>query len=504
VTDASISKDKTGSFDWLAVIFYPLAVVLMEAFWVYPWLVWVGNWPMFAEPRPVLSLATVVIALAVSLLVTRITIRLKRSMGLIRSIIIGSGLVFILLALGVEYNGGYGYLSGRWFSYIGQMLGTTFINTRTIVLALPVLLYLWWRGINLGQTTSYFRDIYRSFLLGLVALILLVIVWQVSSASGRFSAPGTGIGWNVMAFFFFGLLAISISHIYMMRSSMPKEEAALTSVRRWLPMMLGVVGGMVLVGFGVASIFSAELFESIGRGADVFFKFLGKMIEYILIPFNYIFDWLFKVLQFLINLIRSDQPLQPGGSGNMTLPGAQNVVPKELPLWATETIKWLVIAVIIAVIIFILAKAVSRLRSRRDRDEIEEIHESLFSWRGLKDDLRELFNMMGNRFKRKPPVQRPYQFRENPPGRLDIREIFRYLLWEGSRSGLPRRRQETASEYTGRLGRSVPESGEALSEITELYEHVRYGETGVPEERVDSANSLWQTLRGLLRRLRGA
>ena len=34
-------------------------------------------------------------------------------------------------------------------------------------------------------------------------------------------------------------------------------------------------------------------------------------------------------------------------------------------------------------------------------DEIEEIHESLWSWRGLKDDLRLLFGMMGQKFKRK-------------------------------------------------------------------------------------------------------
>jgi uncharacterized membrane protein len=372
------------------------------------------------------------------------------------------------------------------------------------VLALPVLLYLWWRGIILGQTTSHFRDIYRSFLLGVVALVVLVIIWQVSSAPGRIKAPGAEVGWSVMAFFFFGLLAIAISHIYQIRSTMPKEEAALTSVRRWLPMILGVIGGMVLVGFGVASIFSTEMFASIGHAADAVFRFLGRVMDYILIPLNYVFDWLFKILQFLINLIRGTPAQQEGQTGNMSIPGMENVVPKEMPPWVTETIKWFVIAVIIALIIFILAKAVSRLRGRRGRDEIEEIHESLFSWRGLRDDLKELFNMMGNRFKRKPAAPQPYQFRENETGRLDIREIFRYLQWEGSRSGLPRRRHETAEEYTGRLGRAVSDSREPLTGIKDLYEVVRYGETGVPEERVDSANSLWRTLRGLLRKVRGA
>ena len=51
------------NFDWLAVIFYPLAVVLMESFWTYPWLVWLGGWPLFSEQRPALSLAAVVVGM---------------------------------------------------------------------------------------------------------------------------------------------------------------------------------------------------------------------------------------------------------------------------------------------------------------------------------------------------------------------------------------------------------------------------------------------------------
>lgn len=502
MTDRVDSKGKAEGFDWLAVIIYPLAVVLMESFWIYPWLAWVGNWPFFTELRPALSLASVIIALAASLLVTRIAFKLNWELSLARTVIIGSGLVFILIVLGVEYRAGYGFLSGGWFAHIGQLLANTFSSPHPVILALPVLLYLWWRGINLGQTTSYFRDIYRSFIIGLVAFIFLVILWQISSGSERISAPGPEIGLSVIAFFFFGLMAIAISHIYLRRSSMPKEEAALTSVKRWVPMILGVIGAMVLVGFGIASIFTTDLFDAIGRGANTVFSFLGKILEYIMIPLNYVFEWIFKVLQWFLNLIRSDVPLQEPPGGNMSGQMFPESSPVDLPLWVTESIKWVVIAVIIAVIIYILAKAISRIRSRQSRDEIEEIHESLLSWRGLKDDLKELLNMMGQRFRRKSPVPQPYQFR-GATGKLDIREIFRHLQWEGSRSGLPRRRQETASEYSDRLQHSVPDSGKPMKEVTGLYEDVRYGETSVPERQVDRANSLWQTLRGLLRKVRG-
>ena len=286
------------NFDWLAVIFYPLAVVLMESFWVYPWLVWLGGWPLFSEQRPALNLAAVVVVLAVSLVVTRIIIRQKWQMRVIQIVIIGSGVVAILMVLGVEYNAGYAFLSGGWFAHVGQVLGNTFNNANTIVVAIPVLLYLWWRGIILGQTTSYFKDIYRSFLLGMLALIVLIIIWQISLGSEGFKLPEMGIGMYVIAFFFFGLISIAVSHLYQMRRSMPKEEAALTSVKRWLPIMLGVVGGMSVVSFAIASIFSEEFFTSIGHNIGTFFSFIGKIFTYLLIPLNYVFDAIFWVIRW--------------------------------------------------------------------------------------------------------------------------------------------------------------------------------------------------------------
>lgn len=113
------------------------------------------------------------------------------------------------------------------------------------------------------------------------------------------------------------------------------------------------------------------------------------------------------------------------------------------------------------------------------------------------------------RFKKKPgaPVS---TFDPNAAGRLGIREIFRHLQWEGHQSGVTRQRYETAGEYTRRLERATPESVESIKSTQEsidgiktMYESVRYGETAAPEPEVDKANSLWLTIKGILRRLRG-
>jgi hypothetical protein len=490
--------------DWLAVVIYPLAVILMEAFWIYPWLVWLGLWPAFAELRPVLSLASIIIVLVIPLLLTRVVIRQKWSLWVIQYVIVGCGLVTILLVLRFEYGGGYAFLDGGWFIYLGKMLGAMFTNPHTVVVALPVLLYLWWRGIVLGRTTSYFKNIYRSFLLGMVMLIVLIILWQISSLSGAFEGPVSSVGFHVMAFFFFGLTAIAIYHLYLMRRRMPREDAALTSVWRWLPIMLGVIGGIVVVGIGVASIFSPEFIASIEQGVKVVFGFLGKILYYVLIPFNFIFEGIYYILQFLISRLRNEQALQPGESGNRTIEGMGEVVPKEIPPEVTTVIKWIVVAIIVAAVIYFLARAVYRHRAKRALAEIEEIHESLWSWSGFKDDFWLFLNMLGQRFKRKPKIASPRHYiDEDILGRLNIREIYQRLLWEGARGGIARRRHETASEYSERLGQTVPDSSEPLAQITDLYIGVRYGDISAQEEQTNHANSLWRFLHNLMWRLRG-
>jgi len=353
----------------------------------------------------------------------------------------------------------------------------------------------------LGQSTSYFRDIYRSFILGMVALVALIIFWQISAASGSIPKPGADIGVNVIAFFFFGLLAIAISHLYNMRRTMSKEEAGMTSVWRWLPVMLGVIGLMILIGFGVASLISPEFTDTLGGGAQTVFGFLGKIFEYIVWPFIYIGTGLVLALKWFLNLIAGDvQPFTPT-SDNMTLPTMPGEEAGELSPLATSIIKWVVIAIVIAVVIFLLAKAISRYRARHAREDFDEVRESLFSWSGLGDDLKEFFSSFGRR--RKPVKVPTYRFEEDEE-RLDIREIYRHMQWEAGRSGIPRRRHETAEEYARRIKDFVPDSATPLGRLTGMYENVRYGEEIASVDKETKANSLWQNLKMIIRKLRGA
>jgi len=167
-------------------------------------------------------------------------------------------------------------------------------------------------------------------------------------------------------------------------------------------------------------------------------------------------------------------------------------------------IKWVIIALVIALIIFILAKAISRYLDRHGGDKIEEIHESLWNIKDIRNDFRLFLKMLGDKFKRKSRPGPGYLFETGSGGKMNVREIYRHLLWEGKRSGLPRRRHETVTEYARRLEKSIPEGTGPVDNITDLYSDVRYGDISIQEEKVDSANTLWGTIRNLLRSLRGA
>ena len=496
-------KNVIRDTDWLAVAVYPLTVVLMEAFWVFPWLLWLGLWPMFAEHRPALSLPAVIIVLIVSLVLTRVSIRRQDwPLWLIRTVVIGGGFAAMFLVLRFDHGGGYAFGDAGWFGYIGGLLRNILDSPHPVVFALPVLPYLWWRGMQLGRTTSYFNSIYRSFIIGMVALILLLVFWQVSAGDGRYEGPIASIGLYILAFFFFGLVAMAVWHLYVMRKRMPAGEATLQAVWRWLPIMLGVIGGIVLVSFVIASVFQPEFFDPIVSGVKTAWSAVWTGIEYILMPLNYVFEGIMWLLRWIVGMLRQEPPDSEGQTPGGSPFEGMEYESVTMPPLVTTVLQWLVILIIVAVIVFILAKALSRFRAARDGEDIEEIHESLWSVNNLRDDLRQLFDMVGDRFRRTPgPVRLRYD--DDSPENLDIREIYKRLEWEAAQSGVARRSHETPCEYEGRLAQYAPDGREQLSRITNLYSDVRYGEISPPGPVMKNANGLWRTLRGILRALRG-
>jgi len=495
--------------NWVAVVIAPLAVILMEAFCVYPWLVWLGKWQGLVWQRPPLNLASLIFLLGFSFLVTRYFIGRKWHLRLIQLSIILCGLLSIFIVVRLEYGAGFELFSRQWFIYTAQVLVGFFVRPHPIALAIIVGLILWWRGIRRGRSPLHFSGVYHSFLGGIAALVLLFIFWRISLEAGSVEDLAS-ISPYVAAFFFFGLAALALLNLNAIQQRMLSGGGRRLLNYRWLLILFGVVASIVLVGIGVASIFSTEFVAFLGNLIGSTFKLMGQVLYYLLIPLGYMAEGLLYVAQFLINLFRSEEPVgeqEIPESARPELPTRGE--PSTFPDVAVEAIKWTLFAIAAAVVIFLLARAIFRYRASRAGADVDEIHESLWSWGGFKADLNLFFSMLRQRFSRKKKeislesAVPDWYTEDDFQGVLSIREIYKHLLWKASGFGIARRHSETPYEYASRLGKAVPEGSTQLGELTSLYVDARYGDLKTEDKQVGYANRLWKAFRGLLGKLGG-
>jgi hypothetical protein len=491
--------------NWMDTVIIPAAVVLMEVYWLYPWFLWLGKSEVFSEPRPPLSIGGVIFLVGCGFIATRYLLSRKWPLNWARWSIILCGLVVVFTVIRSEYHAGYGLFDMQWFVHTVRIL-LDFSQAHTLMIALPAGAYLWWRGISRGRAPIYTADIYRTFITGIISFVLLIIVWRISQGAGSLEELASTVAPHVAAFFFFALVSLALTNLHSIRQKMTPEDVGMSFNRRWLPILLLVVGSIVLIGIGVASIFSSDfmgfLSGLLGSIGDV----IRQIIGYILIPFGYIATALYWVGLFLVNLIRGENiPEFEGPSFDLAEEAEESAQGAPVSEVVILALKWALFALVTIVIIYLLARAIRHFRLSRTRTDVTEVNESLWSWGDFVADVRLFLSSVWQRLWRRrkephqvPTVPRQYLEKEEP-GTMDIREIYRRLLWQASRLGMGRRSCETPYEYGGRLQQLVPDSHEPLSEITDLYVNVRYGEIETYGRQVDHANNLWQTLKRILK-----
>lgn len=507
--------DRLSKINWITSVFLPLAVILMEVLWVYSWLVWLptfDRWPFAAVHHSPLSLISLILLFGAAYFITRFFIKQKWHMVWIQLSTVACCLAVIFLVLRFEYHAGYALFDGQWFVYISNAISDIPVilsssGLAPILIAIIIGIGLCWRGIRRGSSTLDFDDIYRSFIVGLFTLILLVIVWVASSGIGSLPGLASGIGLNVAGYFFFGLSALAMCNLRAIQRKLTRREGAGTVLnRRWLSIMFLIIGVMTLVGIGLAMIFSENTIAMLGRVVSTAADWLLQGLEYILLPIGYLVEGVFYVVNLIVNLIRSDGEPVEATEFNFFTPDeqAERIIPSGLPAGAVLAIKWTVFAIVAGLLLFLLARSVRRIMSTRDTRDIDQTDESVWSWEALKADLRLLFSLFRRR--PKPPKKVPVtsqQVFEETEGILSIREIYQRLLREASQLRIIRKHSETPYEYAVRFSHAVPEGSDYLNELTDVYVNVRYSELDAEEKQIDSANGIWQALKSLLRKLQG-
>ncbi len=480
---AAVSKRLTN-LNWISVIVYPMSVILMEALWVYPWLVWTGKYPDLDWFRTPLTLASVIFITGAAFFIARYFPDRKRRFLWIQ---LGIVMLLILAVVSIEF-------------------GVPFSLSGPFITAVVAGFYLSWRGINFGRSRLFFGDVARHFIIGMAALVLLIIVWEFSLGTGSFESLASTVGIQVAGFFFFGLLSLALGNLQDIQRQGAAGDKAPLSIRRWVPIQLGVVAGIILLGLGIASIFSSDLVALLARFISFIYMLIARALFFLMYPFEWLAQGVGFLVEWLVNLFQGGKPQQIEAPAFFGPTELQDVPDRYFPPEIIVFLKWGFFIIAAIVVVIMLIRALSRYRAVRADAEVDETQESLGSWQGLKADIRLLFSLLRQRLKRRR--RRPamaglapdWYLGDDTEGELEIREIYRRLLGEAADYGVARRSYETPGEYARRLGETVPHTGEELDELTGIYIDHRYGEKKTGVKQAEKANGLWRILRGLLRK----
>ena len=475
---------------------------LMEVLWVYPWLIWFGAWKNLAWEKPPMSLAGAVAFAVVVAVLAHFCLRRSWSLTRVRLVLLGASAILLALIIRLEMGGGYSLWDPGWGQYALD-------NLSMLVGGLVFGAYLIWRAISIGREGSSFDSLYQRFVVGLVALVILLVVWgaapRITVSRGVLSAAGL----YVAGYFFVSLLAFAINNLQSIREQMlHHDEAYGLFSRRWLALVLVIVAAIVLVSLGIASAISFDLGALLLHPLSVLANWLLTAFLYgIVYPLAIAAMGLLYVVRFIVSLIRSEQSPEPFSLpdfSNLTETATEGQEVDSFPNEIILALKWGLIALAALLVIFILARTLFRKGSTAD-EEIEEVSESLWSWEVFKSDLRSFLANLLKRFRRQEPATSEALVEpiavaqsEGQPRLLTVREIYQGLLWGGRSLGLPRKYPETPYEYQEKLGGHIGRQSPELQAITEAYVAERYGKVEADLEQLGLLNRLWHRLRSAL------
>jgi hypothetical protein len=474
----------------------PLLTVMMEVFWIYTWLLWLSTIPaLHWNSTPLNLVSCLMLGILVEIFV-RLTVTSQWSLKRVRLTILPFSFLLLGILVRLNLGGGYSIEDSSWFNYIGG-------NTSELAAASAFGIFIIWRGISAGQQDNSFTGLYRSFVIGLVAIILVLVMWRVGASP--ISSIWQSIGLEILLFFGCGLLALAISNLERLRIELLQHQEATSSFsRRWLSMLVI----LVLVILGVGIVMTGLLSQGTGSSIVHFLGNLGNWLLtgflYLLYPLGFLVQILLWVARFILALIRREPPppLDPNSMGGNVNDLFKDAGEGGLPTALVQTLKWGSILIVSGLVIFFLSRMLSRYWKAKSEEGVEEVNETLGTWNLLKMDLRGFLSWLFRWLHRRRPLQidEDAQFRspalETQGDKLyTIREIYQALLWEGRQNGTPRRSTETPYEYKLRLQEHRETMSEELNSLTEAYIVERYGQINPPPEKVSWLNGIWRSLR---------
>jgi hypothetical protein len=440
------------------------ALVVAESAWVYGLLAIIGI-GLGGGGAP-LSWLAVLSVLAVSAIVAGTLQAIALSDVVRYGVQMTPGALVIYLVVASHVANGHPFLDLGW-------VGNLFVEgqdgryiQRGVVGSIAAVV-LWRRGGRMATADSLPDALGFSFRLGAFFLGLAVIVDLVSE---------TDVHTFPILFLFF---ATALAGLGAGRLAQGSERSA--GAGPWLKVVAAIVVAVLLLGL-LLSLLRKENLAFLTGPATVVLDWIGKGIFYaFIVPLSYVVN---AIVSWVAGFFREGTRTQtdpPVSFGEQFL----NQPETGTPTYVT-VVEWLLLALVVGVVLYFLARAFQRRRRLRF-SEAQAVRESVREGADPTYDLGSLlFDLLPPGLKRRR-VARRVAIPGGPPGIAQaLRAYYRLLLWAEER-GLRRQDHETPSEYQARAAAKL--SSAPVAETTDAFNVAFYGGHPTLEDRLSDLHS---------------
>lgn len=472
------------------VLLQYLLLLGSESAWAYGWALMVGS--LALEPSaPVVAWPVVGVVLLLSVIVARLAVQAPGHLRWPRLLSASLGLA---VAAAVAFAGlPAAWEPDRWAQMWPQWWQAP-LAARTTLAALTVVL-LWWRGLSIGRSNPSLAEVESRFRVALFAISLLMVTVAMAGERGVGLVPDLlPLAMLIVAG---GLLGMPLARIVDEgRRRGRREGAALNPGWAWIALLVTVVVGILAATLLLAQVLSFEriavILEPLGAILDAL---LMALVYLVAVPLGLLLELVVFVGRMVLHPTAAAPVLEPPdmswiegirdqGHGGVVAP------------WLLSGMKIGLAAALVLLLLAVLVRALMRLGERWQQDDVEELHDFVWSWPGAADLWRRWLRWLRAGASGSPGGCKPSA---DVSGEGDeIRRLYREFLRVGAVAARPRSPWETPLEYEGRLVRilGLP-GGEEVHMITEGYLRVRYALLGDGRPDVGAVASALARLRDL-------
>jgi hypothetical protein len=464
---------------WRQEVLY-LSVAAMEACWLYPWFL-LGH-RMLGDSTHLPPILSLFVPLLVALYLTRALLKLQLEMRWNRVIIALSAVVACLVAPKYYLYGQYSLLDPAWLWNMARALANLANAIPVEILVIVLVLYLWWRGISLGQQSLTFAKVGFYFRLGIVAFIWYLFL--------TFFGPGQEVTVFIFIYFFFGLIAVALARIEEVSQLRGGVRSPFNAY--WLGVLVLATLVVLLIGLLASSIFSLQnAYHVLGwlRPLEPVFEaafyFVFAILSYLLQP----------LVEALVQMIErfADSRLLEILTSQGTPEDLQAVQAASPPGYLGILRGCIIVFILLAALIAV-ARSLQRWWARQE-ERGDELRESLWSSgsiaQGVLGSVRDGWDRLGEL----AGMVRRFGLGRDLYSVISIKKIYASLVRLAEIRGYPRPLAQTPYEYLDTLYRALLGSEAEVAAITEAYVGVHYGELPHSADDLRRIRECWARVR---------